>query len=66
MTNEKPPYAQAGHQTGNLILNAEDGSQIDIVGTIFLGIAFLILLLAYMRVQGRYRKLLEKLAAQKT
>jgi hypothetical protein len=65
MTNEKPPYAQAGHQTGGLILHAQDGSQIEMVGTIFLGIAFLILLLAYMRVQGRYRKQLEKLAAQK-
>ncbi len=41
------------------IFNAQDDSHIDTVGTLVLGVAFLWLLLAYMRLQGRYRKAVE-------
>jgi hypothetical protein len=44
------------------MFNAEQGSHIDTVGTIMLGVLCLILLLAYMRAQGRNRKLIEKIA----
>ncbi len=45
-----------------ILITAENGAQVDTVGVIVLGIAFLIVLVAYMRVQGRYRRLLESLA----
>jgi hypothetical protein len=47
---------------GGLWLNLEDGSHMDTVGAILLGLIALILLFAYMRVQGRNRKLMEKIA----
>jgi hypothetical protein len=43
-------------------LNLEDGSHIDTVGALILGLMSLILLFAYMRAQGRNRKLMEKIA----
>ena len=49
---KKPQYTQSG---GVRDIN-------EVIGTAFLGVGFLILLLAYMRAQGRNRKLLEKLA----
>jgi hypothetical protein len=52
-----------GAKTGAVLLNAENGAHIDTLGTIFLGVALLIVLFAYMRAQGRHRKLLEELAA---
>lgn len=47
---------------GIVMMNAEQGSHIDTIGTIILGVLCLLLLFAYMRAQGRNRKLLEKLA----
>ncbi len=41
------------------IFHAQDNGHIDSIGIIVLGVAFLWLLLAYMRVQGRYRKAIE-------
>ena len=58
-SGEKPARAV----TGNIVaLTADNGSHIDTLGVIFLGIAFLVLLFAYMRAQGRNRKLIERLA----
>jgi hypothetical protein len=57
-TDEKPFRAQ----TADILLTADNGGQIDTVGAIVLGVAFLILLFAYMRAQGRNRKLIERLA----
>jgi hypothetical protein len=59
MTDENPRY----NDIGNLMtMTADNGAHIDTLGTIFLGFGFLILLLAYMRAQGRNRKLIERLA----
>jgi hypothetical protein len=56
-TDKKPP----NDQIANMAFNADNGSHIDTVGVIVIGIAFLILLFAYMRAQGRNRKLYERL-----
>ncbi len=53
-----PMARQSG---GSFLFNAEQGANIDTVGTIVLGLLCLILLLAYMRAQGRNRKLIEKI-----
>jgi hypothetical protein len=57
-TDEKP----SSDQIANMAFNADNGSQIDTVGAIILGIVLLIVLFAYMRAQGRNRKLIERLA----
>ena len=57
-TDEKP---SAG-QFANMAFSADNGAQIDTVGAIVLGIVLLIVLFAYMRAQGRNRKLIERLA----
>lgn len=49
-------------QTATIAINAEQGSQVELFGTLLLGLAFLIVLLGYMRAQGRIRRLTEKLA----
>ena len=56
--NKKPP----SDQIANMAFNADNGGHIDTVGVIVIGIAFLIVLFAYMRAQGRNRKLIERLA----
>ena len=57
-TGGKPP----SDQIANMVFNADNGGHIDTVGVIVIGIAFLIVLFAYMRAQGRNRKLIERLA----
>ncbi len=47
---------------GLVSINAEQDAHVDTIGTLILGLAFLILLLGYMRSQGRIRRLTEKLA----
>jgi hypothetical protein len=60
---EIEPSAQGTHaQGGGVMIHAENGAQVELVGTAILGIAFLILLLAYMRAQGRNRRLIERVA----
>jgi hypothetical protein len=46
---------------GMLVVNAEQGSHVDTVGVAILGLICLVLLFAYMRAQGRNRKLIEKI-----
>ncbi len=57
-TNRKP----LGDQIANMAFTADNGGHIDTIGTIILGIILLIVLFAYMRAQGRNRKLIERLA----
>jgi hypothetical protein len=61
-TNGKPPY----DQIANMAFNADNGGHIDTVGAIILGIVLLVVLFAYMRAQGRNRKLIERLARLET
>jgi hypothetical protein len=56
-TGKKPPSDQT-----NMVFTADNGGHIDTIGTIILGIVLLIVLFAYMRAQGRNRKLIERLA----
>jgi hypothetical protein len=60
VTNEAAETARKTR--GGMWLNLEDGSHIDTVGALILGLMSLILLFAYMRAQGRNRKLMEKIA----
>lgn len=54
---------QSFNNAGGLVsINAEQGAHVDTIGILILGLAFLILLLGYMRSQGRIRRLTEKLA----
>ena len=55
MTNETTPTTPAPGDSVNVEVS-------DTIGAMILGIALLMLLLAYMRAQGRNRKLAEKLA----
>lgn len=57
--NVLPTTKQAG---GDIMINAETGAHIDTVGAAILGFLCFVLLLAYMRAQGRNRKLIEKIA----
>lgn len=45
-----------------LTINAEQGAHVDTIGLAMMSIMCLLLLFAYMRAQGRNRKLIEKLA----
>ncbi len=59
---ETPGEKPSRDQIATLELNADNGSHIDTVGALMLGIALLIVLFATMRAQGRNRKLIERLA----
>lgn len=54
---------ETGPNSG-IIIAAGNGAHVDTIGTMVLGIAFLIVLAAYMRLQGRYRRLLERIAKE--
>ncbi|MBN2303628.1 MAG: hypothetical protein JXQ72_04085 [Anaerolineae bacterium] len=61
--------ANNGHQPADARPNESYGAYVnaeDTIGVIILGILGFILLLAYMRAQGRNRKLIEKLAAMQS
>ncbi len=59
---ETPGEKSSRDQIATLELHADNGAHIDTVGALILGIAFLIVLFATMRAQGRNRKLIERLA----
>lgn len=52
---------ESGPNRGILIA-AGNGAHVDTIGVIVMGIAFLIMLAAYMRLHGHYRHLLERVA----
>ncbi len=59
---ETPGEKPSRDQIATLELNADNGSHIDTIGALILGVALLIVLFAYMCAQGRNRKLIERLA----
>jgi hypothetical protein len=62
MTEETTGNESPGDQIANMAFNADNGAHIDTIGAIILGIVLLVVLFAYMRAQGRNRKLVERLA----